>query len=313
MDSERVNSGQLSIVIPTYGREEVLIGSISALLSLEFPANEIIVVDQTENHQKATTAQLLEWHESGFIRWLKKTKPSITEAMNHGLMKAKNGLVLFLDDDIIPHEGIVLNHAKAHQADDEVWATVGQVIQPWQKSEVIEPPRKLNGLQKDFDFPFNSTLDAEVENVMAGNLCVNRERAISIGGFDENFVGAAYRFETEFARRIVNAGGKIRFVGSAGIDHLRVASGGTRSKGNHMTSASPLHGFGDYYYAMRHGSGGEAWAYGIRRFFREVRTGFHLTHPWWIPVKWVGEVRAFFMARRALKSGQKLIDTGVSL
>jgi len=136
---------------------------------------------------------------------------------------------------------------------------------------------------------------------------VNRERALSIGGFDERFIGAAYRFETDFARRVKKAGGKIRFIGSAGINHLRAESGGTRSEGNHMTSASPEHGFGDYYYAFKYGRMHEAWGYSVKRMLREVRTKFHLTHPWWIPVKLVGEIRALLMARRVIKQGPKLL------
>jgi GT2 family glycosyltransferase len=297
----------VSIVIPTYAREEVLLTTISALLTLEHPANELIVVDQTQNHHPKTTFRLQAWNTEGTIRWLQRPKPSITEAMNHGLEKAKNRLVLFLDDDIIPHEDLVLNHSKAHKNNSAIWASVGQVIQPWQKAEAKEPPRKLSGLRKDFDFPFNSTLDAYVENIMAGNLCVNRQRAIAIGGFDENFVGAAYRFETEFARRIVKAGGKIRFVGAAGIDHLRAKSGGTRSEDNHLTSASPLHGFGDYYYAFLHGKKTEAWAYSVSRILREIRTKFHLTHPWWIPIKLTGEIRAFWAGRKQARLAAKLM------
>ena len=312
MSTEAPKPIQVSIVIPTYGREQTLLDTISALLGLDYQASEILIVDQTLTHQETTEKQLREWHEKESIKWVKRKKPSITEAMNNGLVAANNNLVLFLDDDIIPHEGLVLNHARAHKAESGLWATVGQVIQPWQKSQAVKPEGRLDGLQKDFDFPFYSTLDADVSNVMAGNLCVNRKRALGVGGFDENFVGAAYRFETDFARRIKGAGGKVRFIGSAGIDHLRVASGGTRSKGNHMTSASPLHGFGDYYYAFRHGGKGEAWKYSTRRFFREVRTKFHLTRPWWIPVKMLGEARAILMARRALRSGQKLIENGVA-
>jgi GT2 family glycosyltransferase len=292
----------ISIVIPSYRREQVLLDSISALLELEYTATEILVVDQTEQHEAKTIEQLEIWQIADQIRWIKQKKPSITGAMNHGLCKARSPLVLFLDDDITPHPKLVLNHVRAHNFDCELWATVGQVIQPWQEAEELDPPRKMNGLQKDFDFPFNSTRDAEVQNVMAGNLCVNRERALSIGGFDENFVGAAYRFETDFARRVINAGGKILFVGSAGIDHLRVKTGGTRSEGNHMASASPLHGFGDYYYAFKQGSSVEAWKYSLQRLLREVRTRFHLTHPWWIPVKVVGEIRACILGKATAKA-----------
>ena len=36
--------------------------------------------------------------------------------------------------------------------------------------------------------------------------------------------------------------------------------------------------------------------YLARKPFREVRTKFHLLHPWWIPVKLIGEIRALISA-----------------
>ena len=294
----------LSIVIPTLSRESVLIETIESLLRLPTRADEILIVDQTPHHEAITTDRLTQWNETGVIRWIRLERPSITRSMNHGLQTAKSELVLFLDDDIRPRGDLIGGHRQVHQsASSDLWVTVGQVIQPWQQPESVTAPRRLKGLRTDEDFPFHSSNDMDVQNVMAGNLCVKRQAAIDIGGFDENFQGSAYRFETEFARRIIKAGGKIRYVAEAGIDHLRVSSGGTRTRGNHLTSASPHHGIGDHYYAMLHAdSRREAYAYCLRRMVREVRTKFHLTHPWWIPVKLVGEVKAFFAARRLLAS-----------
>ena len=292
----------ISIVIPTYGRDSVLCDTIQSLLQLEVKADEILIIDQSPSHAEDAAERLTAWNAVGAIRWIKRRKPSITESMNLGLRSAQNPLVLFLDDDIIPISELIKEHRTAHQQIPALWASVGQVIQPWQEPADVNAPSQLVGLRHDFDFPFHSTRTLDVANVMAGNLCVHRERALSIGGFDENFQGAAYRFETEFARRIVNAGGVIKFVGSAGIKHLRVPSGGTRKDGSHLTSASPQHGVGDHYYAFLHGGIVEAWIYSIGRAFREVRTRFHATHPWWIPVKLLGEFRAmvvgYTMAKR---------------
>lgn len=295
----------VSIAVPTFRRETVLLETIQHLLNLPTPASEIVIVDQTENHDEATDEQLFIWSKQGAIRWIRREHASITAAMNHALEVAANPLVMFIDDDVVPIADLVKVHQEAHLKDATLWATVGQIIQPWQKPSWIEPPRVLKGLRADFDFPFHSTIEADVQNAMAGNLCVNRAKALSIGGFDETFVGSAYRFETDFAKRIVNAGGRIRFLGSAGLLHLKAAAGGTRSEGSHLTSASPSHGFGDYYYAFRHGTAAEAWKYSGRRIIGEVRTRFHLRHPWWIPIKLLGEFRAMVAGFRAAKLSRR--------
>jgi GT2 family glycosyltransferase len=292
----------ISIVIPTYNRNEVLVDTVRQLLNLRVAAAELILVDQTLEHSTDAKKVLQRWDNAGAIRWIRLACPSITAAMNCGLREARHSHVLFLDDDIEPTTELVAGHLEAHAHDPELWATVGQVVQPWQTSIPLRAPRKLKGLRAGFDFPFHSTLDSDVQNVMAGNLCVNREQALSIGGFDENFVGSAFRFETEFARRVGHAGGRIRFVGSAGIRHLRVVEGGTRSQGSHLTSADPKHGIGDYYYAYLHGNGFQRWSYVMYRMIREVSTKFHLTHPWWIPVKLTGELRAMWQGWKLAKA-----------
>ena len=158
----------VSIVVPTYGREQVLIDSIVALLNLDRRAAEILVVDQTARHTAATESQLQAWHDRGSIQWVRRDRPSITAAMNQGLRLANNALVLFLDDDIVPQPALIYAHWRTYRNSPELWATVGQVIQPGESAMAIRPSNKLDGLRKDFDFPFNSTLDAMVENVKIG-------------------------------------------------------------------------------------------------------------------------------------------------
>ncbi len=295
----------MSIAIPTYRRDSVLAETIRQVLTMQTASNEILIIDQTPLHDQTTEEQLSEWSQQGVIRWIRREQPSIPAAMNHALQIARTPLVLFLDDDIVPVSDIVQQHLLAHQTDAGLWATVGQIIQPWQQSSRIDPPRTLRGLRTDFDFPFHSTVEADVQNVMAGNLCVNRAKALSVGGFDETFMGSAYRFETEFAKRLILAGGRIRFLGSAGLIHLKAAAGGTRTDGNHLTSAAPHHGFGDYYYAFRHGSLIKAWVYSLQRMTREVSTRFHMRHPWWIPVKLLGELRGLMAGRRAAQRSER--------
>jgi GT2 family glycosyltransferase len=303
----------VSVVIATYGREQVLVETIRAVLP-QVEAGELIVVDQTPGHETETEAALSEWDGSGAIRWIRIERPSITGAMNHGLRIARFPVVLFLDDDVIPTPDLLARHAAAYARDERTWAAVGQVLQPGEEPGSRGSWSPQPGFRGDIEFPFWSTEPASVSNVIACNLSVRRERAIEIGGFDENFQGVAYRFETEFARRVVDKGGVVRFEPEASIRHLRATRGGTRAHGSHLTSASPRYGVGDYYFAMRCGKDWSALAYILRRPFREVCTRFHLRHPWYIPVKFVGEIRALLGAWSLRNAGPRLMgSTGAAV
>jgi GT2 family glycosyltransferase len=288
----------LSIVIPTYRREAVLLDTIESLVKVMGNADgclEILIVDQTEFHDPATDQRLEAWDQSGKIRWIRLDCPHITRSMNMGVQMAKGNIVLFLDDDILPDPELINEHINAYGRHPEAWAVAGQVLQPWDKPQHVVYIPRGGRLTRYLDFPFFSSDGTFVENVMAGNLSVRRDHFIRLGGFDENFTPpVATRFETEFAKRLVSKGGRIWFEPKASIRHLRASTGGTRSIGSHLTSMSSIHGLGDYYYALRceNVKGVERVFYIFKRPFREIRTMFHLKHPWYIPVKFIGEIKA---------------------
>ncbi len=299
----------LSVVIPTYGREEVLCDTIAQLLAQSPAAAEIVVVDQTATHEPGTADRLGGWEAAGAIRWVHLERASQPLACNTGLSQATQPLVLFLDDDIRIEPGFLAAHVRALAAED-IWAVVGQVLQPGQE-EARESPRVPQvGPLADLQFPFNAAGRCTVRNGMSGNLCVRRERALASGGFDENYLPpVSYRFDSDFCKRLCRAGGTIVFEPLARIHHLRAARGGTRSLPSHLASASPVHGQGDYYFALRQGLCPATLGYILRRPFREVRTRFHLRHPWFIPVKLVGELRALLLALRLWRQGPRLLPT----
>ncbi len=297
---------KISVVIPTYQRGEILLRTLQHLLALSDPPGEILVVDQTEKHP-VEVLEKFQALEKGIVRRITLSPPSIPHAMNVGLREAKGKVVLFLDDDIVPFPKLVEAHADAH--DGSIAAVCGQVLQPGQEAE-CSPVRGIqsSGLRKDLDFPFNSTEPAELSNVMAGNLSVCREAALSIGGFDENFIGVAYRFETDFARRLVAAGYRIQFSPNASIRHLRLSSGGTRTAGDHLRNPSPLHSMGDYYFALRHGRGIERVVYVFRRLFQETVNRYYLRCPWMLPNKVWSEFQGLELAMRLHRAGPHLIS-----
>lgn len=296
----------ISVVIPTYRREEVLLQTLTALSQLEHPPGEILVMDQTPTHPPQVEQELKRQEAEGHIRHIRLPAPSIPVAMNLGVREAKGDLVLFLDDDIIPSPDLVANHCRAHAAHPEAWAVVGQIIQPTPHRPTR--PRRPTHLTQDLDVNFASDQPRWLTNIMAGNCSVLRARFLELGGFDENFIPpVSFRFETEFAKRLIAAGGRIWFEPRASIQHLRVSRGGTRATGSHLSSPSPYHSVGAYYYFLRQGCGWDRIWQIARRPFREVRTKYHLAHPWHIPVKFIGEIRAIILALRLYRRGPRLL------
>lgn len=301
----------LSVAIPTFGRDEVLTDTIGQLLEQSPSAAEILVVDQTPVHDAATQEKLQQWHDVGAIRWIRREEPSQPGALNQTMQLATQPFLLMLDDDIRIEPGFLAAHCAAF-TDVATWAVVGQVLQPGEQPWTDFAHRPVPGPMADMNFPFRSGVPTNVENVISCNLTVRLDRALALGGFDENFEPpVSYRFDTEFCKRMLRAGGRIRFAPEARIHHLRAVRGGTRSIGSHLTSMSPLHGVGDYYFALLQGWHWDVVRYILRRPWREVVTRFHLRHPWWIPVKLLGELRGFLSACRLVRKKPKLMPTPV--
>jgi len=221
LDTALEVKGVACVVIPTYRRGRVLLDTLNHLLALEPPPDEILVVDQTEFPPPEILSELTRLEADGQIRRIVLSPPSIPRAMNRGLLEAKGDVVLFLDDDVIPQPNLLDGHCRAYTDFPEAWAVVGQVIQP--EDEVSAgrsaPVLQSSGssfLMQDLDFSFSGDSPAWVRNAIACHLSVKRKEALAIGGFDVQFIPpVSYRFETEFAKRLVAAGGKIRFVTSA--------------------------------------------------------------------------------------------------
>jgi GT2 family glycosyltransferase len=270
----------LTIVIPTYGRGEVLLETLRRLLALDPPALEIIVIDQTEEHSSQVSCTLEAWRASGRVRWVRLKRPSIPGAMNRGLLEASHPFVLFLDDDIIPDPGLVEAHIGALEMTGAA-LVAGRIIQPWQVG------RDFSG---DVGFHFATVRSAWIQDFMGGNFSVRRDIMLRLGGFDERFVRVAYNFEAEFAHRLHRAGYRIYYEPTAAIHHLKVSSGGTRTFGNHLKSHRPNHAVGAYYFMLRTWSGWQSVGRFLARPFRAIATRHHLRQPWWILVTLVAEL-----------------------
>jgi len=292
----RAERQDVSVVIATYGREEVLLETIRRVLEQEPAPLELLVVDQTPSHSPAVERELTRLSAAGDIDWIRQRKASIPCAMNVGLLRAWSEVILFLDDDVIPGPGLVAAHREAHR---ESGATVvaGQVLQP--SEEPVPGPHS--------PFRFNSSERGWVTQVIGANFSIQRDLALAIGGMDENFVRAAYGFEAELCARASAAGARILFEPGATVRHLRAPAGGTRAYGSHLRTVKPGHAVGAFYRILRTSRPRAVPARIVARLARSVRTRHHLSRPWWIPVTLVAETLGLAWAIGLTIRGPRLL------
>lgn len=291
--------GPVSVVIPTYRREAVLLETIDRLRRLEPSPAEILVVDQTRAHAPATVRGLESLERAGSIGWIQLPSPSIPRALNRGLLEASHEIVLFLDDDVEPAAGLVAAHRRAH-AEEGASIVAGQVLQPG------EEPIRADA--ESGRFHFASDRRQWVDEFMGGNVSMRRSVALALGGFDENFVHVAYRFEAEFSDRARRAGHRILFEPAASIRHLRAADGGTRAYGLHFATAKPSHAVGAYYHLLRSRPARRMPGRVAARPLRAIATRHHLRRPWWILPTLVAETTGLLWAIYLFARGARRLD-----
>lgn len=280
----------VSVVIPTFQREQELTNTLDAVVRLLCDGDEIIVVDQTPTHEANTEECLRGLAATGRVRWYRRDRASQCEAMNIAAILAKGDILIFLDDDIIPGGRLLSGHREALSSDNAPPATCGQVLQPWDEAPVDSVA--------EFDLGFNAAYgtSCEIRSLMAGNFAMQKATYFAVGGMDENFVGSNYRNDAEMAYRICHrTGRRIGFVPSASLRHL-LAGGGNRAFGAKDTWGHIGGSIGDYYFAFKWLAPGAALRHSVLRICRASVNRNTVKHPWLIPSMLLRELVAIWRA-----------------
>lgn len=218
----------LSVVIPTLNRNKYLVHTVQQVLADKFKDLEVIVVDQSDEHDEETNSYF-EKSTDVRLRFFLITPKSGVAAKNFGLTKAKADIVVFLDDDILLERDCLTAHYEAYQKHPDIGGTGGRVKQEGVASTSTLLQFNKYGLSGYNSFDYTGKGDY-TDTVPGGNMSVKRAEAIRIGGFDTNFLRSQHREESEFSARYFRAGNKFYFEPKACIVHLAAPYGGTRIK-----------------------------------------------------------------------------------
>ena len=87
---------KVSVVIPTYKRNDLLARAIDSVLNQTFDDFEVIVVDGARSE---STRELVRSYGDGRLRYIPQQGRGIANARNLGVLKARGDFIAFLDDD----------------------------------------------------------------------------------------------------------------------------------------------------------------------------------------------------------------------
>ena len=219
-----------SVIVPTYRREQVLCETIQYLLGLSYPHYELLVIDQTSDHEEGTQ-QFIRTCQYRFperFRWHFVAKANLPHARNVGAELARGSYLLYCDDDIIPPADLIELHMGNLQQPGVGAATGGVSVEckklpPQPRPCVIS----LDGRIRDYwqyEVPKGTT-----DSLLGANMSVQRQMAIDVGLFDEGYIGRANGEETDFSLRILRQGYKVAYDPAAAVVHLGHPTGGSRA------------------------------------------------------------------------------------
>jgi GT2 family glycosyltransferase len=230
-----VNWPLISVIIPTYRREEPLQETLEDIFKQDYPAFEVLVVDQTPTHKPQTQACLKQLADDHKISWFRVDWASLPGARNYGVRRATGDIILFIDDDVRLTEGFLAAHARNYLERSDVGAVAGRVLDRMKLAEAEEgltienlPPEAMNpGI---FLYHLNLVHTVKAQPVLTArgcNMSFRREIFTQYGlSFDERFRGSAVREESDLCLRLRQTGLQIWYDPEAYLVHLGEETGG---------------------------------------------------------------------------------------
>lgn len=225
----------ISVIIPTYGREEILRETLANVIQQDYPHYEVLVIDQTAQHQPETDAYLNQLATEQRIRLFRVNWASLPGARNYAVRRATGDIVLFLDDDVLLPAGFLAAHVRNYINHPEIGAVAGRVYDRMKLADAAPglsidylPPQAMDpGIAWYYIDLVHTCKPQRVLTARGCNMSFRREVFEKYGiWFDERFRGSAVREESDFCLRLRQTGLQIWYDPDANLIHLGEETGG---------------------------------------------------------------------------------------
>ena len=207
---------RISVVIPTYNRQALLLECLQALQRQNLGKCDFEVIVVHDGPYLNNDLSELSGRDFGYRLYLKHTdvKKGPAAARNLGWLHARHALVAFTDDDCLPDEGWLTQLLAAYNLEDKI-AFSGQTKVP------------LPTQPSDFE---RNTAGLETAEFITANCACTKQALTEVGGFDERF-GLAWREDSDLEFKLIQSEIPIRKISTALVVHpVRAATWGISLK-----------------------------------------------------------------------------------
>lgn len=197
---------RVTVIVPVYNEEPVVEAAIRSLLALDYPAFDVVVVDDGSTDRTLDRASTLAGrHGDVDVRVIHKSNGGKASALNTGIAAARTAFVLCMDGDSRLAPG-TLRYAMRHFADWRVGAVAGNVkvvnrVNMWTRLQALEYVEGLNMARRAQGF-------LHAVNIIPGPIGLfRRDLLLSLGGYD----GDTFAEDADLTVRILMAGWHIEY------------------------------------------------------------------------------------------------------
>jgi GT2 family glycosyltransferase len=206
-----------SIAIPTRARVGYLDATLASIApQAEQLGAEVVVISDGPDPDTASVAQ------ARGARVVTLPAPAgLNAARNAAIEAAGSDLIVFADDDVSAPDGwlaAMLAGARDNPDVDVFGGPIRALLEGGGPRACGREPAPISTLDLGAD-------DRDAEYVWGANMAVRRRAFERVGTFDEALAGRGD--EEEWERRHRAAGGRIRYLAAAGLDHRRTAEDAT--------------------------------------------------------------------------------------
>ena len=191
----------VTVIVPVYNEETVILASLRSLLGLRYSSLEILVIDDGSTDRTRERAESLEGrYGDTVLRVVSKSNGGKASALNTGIALARNNYVLCMDGDS-RLDANTLKAAMRHFTDARVAAVAGNVKvvnrdNLWTRLQALEYLEGLNTARRAQGF-------LRVVNIIPGPIGVFRRDVLrAVGGYDTD----TFAEDADLTLKIVTAG-----------------------------------------------------------------------------------------------------------